>query len=74
MHPATVQAIGGMLSVIRQALVGIEAVISAEDQTRLAVTAQTRDENQASGEEARYLNEKEEDLVAKMFGLSDGNK
>lgn len=73
MHPATVQAIGGMLGVIRQALVGIEAVISAEDQTRVASISQNRDEAQGSGEETRYLNEKEENLVAKMFGLTDGS-
>lgn len=74
MHPATVNAISGMLAVIRQTLIGIEAVLSAEDVTRIATVGQKRDEAQASGEESRYLTEKEEEMYATILGIKDGDQ
>ncbi len=74
MHPATVNAISGMLAVIRQTLIGIEAVLSAEDVTRIATVNQIRDELHGSGEESRYTTPREDELVAKMLGLNDGDQ
>jgi hypothetical protein len=79
MHPATQQAIYGMIQVVRQSLVGIEAILAAEDSTKFVAATQDRNQRQGDGTESLYCNEQEERVaaeVAKMFGMEpvDGSK
>lgn len=69
MNMATRMAIGGTCSIIRQALITIEAIIGAEESTELAKNANSRDNQAASGEEFRLLSEKEDDALAAVMGL-----
>lgn len=70
MHPATIQSLAGMLGIIRQACIGIEAVMSAEIAPALAKNQTLRDNSQSSGQETQYLNEDEEAALAKVFGMN----
>jgi hypothetical protein len=70
MNPTTIQAIGGTCSIIRQALITIEAIIAAETAPALAQNATMRENQASSGEEFKYLLENEEDAVQAAYGLS----
>ena len=71
MHPATIQSLGGMVAIVRQALIGIEAIVAAESQPALAQTATLRDNQQSSGNESQELTNREEETLAKLFGITN---
>lgn len=69
MNPATRQAIGGTCSIIRQALITIEAIISAEESVQVSKNAVSRENQAGSGEEFRFTNDEEDDALAAVMGL-----
>ena len=69
MHQASIQGVGGLVATIRQALIGIEAIIGAEANTALVKDQTLRDNQQSSGQESQYLSADEEALTAKMLGI-----
>ena len=69
MNPATRQAIAGTCSIIRQALITIEAIIAAEETTAIAKNAQLSENQASSGEEFKYLTENEDKAMAMAMGL-----
>ena len=69
MNVATRMAIGGTCSIIRQALITIEAIIGAEEAPALAKNANLRENSSQSGEEFRLLSEQEDDALATVMGL-----
>jgi hypothetical protein len=70
MHQATIQALSGMVGIIRQALTGIEAIVGAEANTALVKQDTLRENSASSGQESKYLTAEEEEIAAKIFGIT----
>ena len=69
MNPATRQAIAGTCSIIRTALITIEAIIAAEESPGIAKNAVMRENQANAGDEMKYMSENEEKAMADAFGL-----
>ena len=70
MHKATIQALAGYCQVIRQCLIGLEAVVAAEGSDGPAqAVAQQRMNNTAAGTDSLFTTENEDDIVGKILGL-----
>ena len=64
MHPATQNAIAGMISMMREALRSLEALLNADLVRQEHQVIAKKDE-----EDSRYLSNADEDLVAKYMEL-----
>ena len=69
MNNATIQAIAGTCSIIRTALITIEAIIAAEEAPGIAKNATMRENQSNSGEEYKYLSDQEDATIGKIYGL-----
>lgn len=69
MNNATRQAIAGTCSIIRQALITIEAIIAAEEAPAIAKNQISRENQANAGDELKYLSEQEDAAIAKIYGL-----
>lgn len=69
MSPATRSAIAGTCSIIRQALITIEAIIACEDQTQTRAVNVTRQNEMTSGDELKMTTDQEDKAIAALYGL-----
>lgn len=69
MNKATIQAIAGTCSIIRTALITIEAIIAVEEAPGIAQNAVMRENHATSGDEVKFMSEHEEKAMAEAFGL-----
>lgn len=70
MHPATLQHICGMIAMMRQALVSIEAAVNAE----LNMEAQAKGKTSVfhEPEESQFLDEKSDEILGKLLDMTSG--
>ena len=68
MHPVTLNALAGMITIIEQSLAQMKGVLAASAQlTSATPEVQTRDQSARSGDESVFLRDEEERALEKMF-------
>jgi hypothetical protein len=71
MHPATLQHVCGMISVIRQALSSVEAAVAAE--MELSSKGKNRTVAYEESEDSKFLDENADRMLGKILDLNSGD-